>query len=95
MARIEHAVPRRDNLGARIERGKAPEQTFHGRGIGQISLRQYEAVRQDHLCARFGERIERPRARDGIDNSQHGLDVKLFPQGAVGREGAQDRSGIG
>ena len=64
-------------------------------GVGEIGLRDHEAVGEDHLLARLGGAVERGFAVDRVDHGQHHLDVKFAAERAVGGEGLQDRAGIG
>ncbi len=62
-ARIEVARDRGDDAGAAVEFAQALGQPLDGVGVGEIGLRDHQAVGEDRLLARLRRPFERRRGR--------------------------------
>src|SRR5919197_1467282 len=94
-ARIEIAVERAVNGGARIERAKAPCELLDRLRLGEVALRDDQPVGEDDLLSRLGRPGQRVETADGVDDGENHLDVEFGAQRPIRGEGLQDRAGIG
>ena len=64
-------------------------------GMGEIDLRQDQAVGEDHLLARFRRPADGFEAGRGVDHRHDDLDEELAAERAVGRKRLEDRRRVG
>ena len=63
--------------------------------VGDVGLRDHDAVGEDDLAARLGEGGDGLGARLRSDHGDHRLDVEFAAERAIGREGGEDGRRIG
>jgi hypothetical protein len=93
--RFDLALDRCGKLGARVQRAQPRAQCFDLRRAREIGLREQQSIRDGRLLDRLGLGVELARAVHRVHEGHDAVEPVLGRKQRIGREGLDDRRGIG